>query len=134
MRGNTAGVFVPGSGIIQANHSSDFDTPNLTANHGGPLAYDHRDDFRVFGAKDWVFSAQHRMSTGLSFRGTSGAPTNYIGADPNEGPGLVYVLPRGTGQRLPWEFNSDLHLSYRFSEDKDKSVTISMDIFNLFNF
>ena len=134
LRGNTGGVFVPGSGIIQANHSSDFDTPNLTANHGGPLPYDHRDDFRIFGAKDWVLSPHHRLSSGLSVRGTSGAPTNYIGADTNEGPGLTYILPRGSGQRLPWEFGSDLHLSYRFSEDKDKSITVSIDVFNLLNF
>ncbi len=135
LRGNTGGVFVPGSGIIQANHSSDFDTANLTANHSGPLPYDHRHDFRIFGAKDWaVASPQHRLSTGILVPGTSGALTNYVGADPNEGPGLVYVLPRGSGERLPWEFSSDLHLSYRFSADREKAVTLSIDVFNLFNF
>lgn len=134
LRGNTGGVFVAGSGIIQANHSSDFDTPNLTANHSGPLPYDHRHDFRIFGAKDWVFSADQRLSTGLSVRGTSGAPTNYVGADPNEGPGLVYILPRGSGDRLPWEFGTDVHLAYAFTESKDRSIRVSLDIFNLFDF
>ena len=134
LRGNTAGAFVPGSGIIQANHSSDFDTPNLTANHYGPLPYDHRHDFRIFGAKDFVLTPHNRVSAGLSFRGTSGAPTNYIGADPNEGPGLVYILPRGSGARLPWEFDADVHIAYSVAQNKDRSVTISLDVFNLFNF
>jgi hypothetical protein len=81
-----------------------------------------------------VIDPHNRISTGLSVRGTSGAPTNYIGADPNEGPGLVYVLPRGSGKELPWEFGTDLHLAYAFAESKERSVTVSLDIFNLFNF
>ena len=134
LRGNTGGVFVAGSGIIQANHSSDFDTQNLTANHDGPLPYDHTHDFRIFGAKDWLLSPHSRFSTGLALRATSGAPTNYVGADPNEGPGLVYILPRGSGARLPWEFDADLHLAYGLSETKDRGLTLSIDVFNLFNF
>jgi hypothetical protein len=43
-------------------------------------------------------------------------------------------LPRGSGGRLPWTYDVDVNLGYRFQIDKDKSIGLSLDIFNLFNF
>jgi hypothetical protein len=44
------------------------------------------------------------------------------------------MLPRGSGGRLPWNYDIDMNVGYRFSIDKDTSIGITMDIFNLFNF
>jgi hypothetical protein len=49
------------------------------------------------------------------------------------GPDETFILPRGSGERTPWEFGADLSLGYRFQIDKDKSVQATIDVFNVFN-
>jgi hypothetical protein len=40
-------------------------------------------------------------------------------------------LPRGSGGRLPWTYDVDLNLGYRFNLNKDTSVLVTLDVFNL---
>jgi hypothetical protein len=44
-----------------------------------------------------------------------------------------FLLPRGSGGRLPWNYDVDMNVGYRFNVDKDKSITLTVDIFNLLN-
>jgi hypothetical protein len=102
-------------------------------NTDGPLPGDIRHSIKIFGAKDWLIGSQHRIGTGVALHGNSGGPTSYRGSYQYRS-GYAFYLPRGSGERLPWVFGSDLQLGYSYFIDKQKSIGITMDIFNLFNF
>src|SRR5262249_29627006 len=99
-----------------------------------PLASDHTHEIKAFGAKDFTFFKTWDLNIGLGFQAFSGNPTNYIGSHEIYGPGEVFIVPRGCGDRLPWNFSIDPHLGFGYRLAKDSVVTLSMDIFNVFNF
>jgi hypothetical protein len=132
LRGNINGMFNASNGQLNANHNFDFDIPAYTTNANGPLEGDHTHDIKIFGAKDWVIDPRNRVSTGLALRARSGAPINYTAADAVFG-SLYYILPRGSGGRLPWTYDVDANLGYRFNLNRDTSVLVTVDIFNLLN-
>jgi hypothetical protein len=134
LRGNVSGLFEPGAGLIQANHTGAFDSQQIMVNTTGPLPGDTRHQIKVFTAKDWTLTPEHGVTTGLSFHGRSGGPTNIYGTFPTLDPGTAYMVPRGSGERLPWQFGVDLQVGYRYALSKEKSLTFTMDVFNLFNF
>ena len=70
---------------------------------------------------------------GLSFRARSGAPTSYLGADPFTYPTESYLAARGSGPRLPWLFTADLQLAYRVAAFQGVGLSVTADVFNLFN-
>ena len=73
--------------------------------------------------------------TGLGIRAHFGERTNYLGAHPsNYGLDQVFILERGAGERLPWVYSADLRLGYSHHIDKDKSIQVTIDIFNILNF
>jgi hypothetical protein len=134
LRGNYVGLFRPENQQLDPNINSDFDLRSLLDNTTGDLPGDRRHQIKVFGAKDWTLDLQNHVTTGLAFRAHSGDPTNYLGSHPVYGSDLAFILPRGSGDRLPWNFGADLQIGYRFNIDKDKSLAVSLDVFNLFNF
>jgi hypothetical protein len=134
LRGNLAGLFRPETNQLDPNINSDFDLISLLANREGDLPGDRRHQIKLFGAKDWGLTPEHHVTTGLGIRAHSGEPTNYLGSHNIYGLDEVFILPRGSGDRTPWVFSSDLNLGYRFNIDKDKTVAATIDIFNLFNF
>jgi hypothetical protein len=134
LRGNYVGLFRPETGQLDPNINSDFDLLSLMPNRTGPLPSDRTHQIKVFGAKDWAINPQHHVTTGLGARAHSGEPTGAYGAHETYGQNEVFILERGSQKRLPWNFAGDLQLGYRFNLDKDKSVAITIDVFNLFNF
>jgi hypothetical protein len=134
LRGNYAGLFRPETAQIDPNINSDFDLRSLLANRDGPLPADRTHQIKLYGAKDWVLTPEHHVTTGVSLKARSGVPTGYLGSHPVYTLDETFILPRGSGERTPWEFGADLSLGYRFQIDKDKSVQATIDIFNLFNF
>jgi hypothetical protein len=74
------------------------------------------------------------LSTGLSYSVRSGEPTNYLGGHIIYGPDQTFLVPRGSGERLPWVHSVDAHLGAGFKLSKDSDVQITVDAFNLFNF
>jgi hypothetical protein len=134
LRGNYAGLFRPETQQLDPNINSDFDLRSLLPNRDGPLPGDRTHQIKLYGAKDWILTPEHHVTTGMTLKGRSGTPTGYYGSHPVYGPDETFVLPRGSGERNPWEFGADLALGYRFQIDKDKSVQATIDIFNLFNF
>jgi hypothetical protein len=133
LRGNYAGLFRPETQQLDPNINSDFDLRSLLANRDGPLPGDRTHQIKLYGAKDWILTPEHHVTTGISLKARSGTPTGYFGSHPVYGPDETFILPRGSGPRNPWEFGADLALGYRFQIDKDKSVQATVDIFNLFN-
>ena len=134
LRGNYPGLFRPESGDLLPGHGTDFDLKSLMINRYGYLPGDRRHDIKVFGSKDWPIAKVHNITTGTSFRAHSGEPTNYLGAHPIYEGDEAYILKRGSGERLPWEYAADVQLGYRYDFDKSKSITFTVDIFNIFDF
>ena len=133
LRGNVGG-FIAQDGTIGPSHNSDFDSPYFTNNQYGPLPGDHTHDMKVFAAKDWHLAPRHSLSTGTGLRAQSGGPINYYASDATYGGSLNLLLPRGSGGRMPWQYNTDVNLAYHYNFDKNKSLTFTVDVFNLFNF
>jgi hypothetical protein len=132
LRGNIGGLFI--NGEFDPNHNASFDSKAFTINEEGPLDGDRTHEFKLFGAKDWVINLQNRLTTGLSFRANSGSPINFWAADNIYGPGtLNLLLPRGAGGRTPWIYDVDANIGYRFALDRDKSIAVTIDIYNLAN-
>lgn len=134
LRGNWAGLFRPETGQLDPNINSDFDLTSLLDNREGPLSGDHTHSIKVYGAKDFVLPGSALLSAGLSYSGRSGEPTNYLGSHPIYGADQVFILQRGSGERLPWVHTVDAHLGFGFRLAKDSDVQITADVFNLFNF
>jgi hypothetical protein len=128
LRGN-----IPGLDSLGGNHGGYFDAPELVVNTYGPLSGDNTHDIKLYVAKDWDFNPHNALLTGLAARGTSGAPTSYYGGDILYGPGANTLVPSGEGPRLPWTYDLDVTLGYRYSFDKDRAISVGIDIFNLFN-
>jgi outer membrane receptor protein involved in Fe transport len=132
--GNWSGLFLAENNQLDPNITGAFDLISLLPNTTGPLPGDRTHQIKLFGAKDWTLDPQDHVMTGVAFRAHSGEPTNYLGSHPIYGNDTAFILPRGSGDRTPWVFTTDLNLGYRFNIDKDKAVQATVDIFNLFNF
>lgn len=133
LRGNYAGLFRPETGQLDPGSNSDFDLKSLTVNRSGWLPGDNRHAFKGFGSKSIELSENNILAFGAAFRAQSGGPTDYLGSHPLYGAEEVYILPRGSGNRLPWTYNIDgnVHFDRRLGEER--TVGISIDVFNIFN-
>ena len=140
LRGNIAGLYRPETGQLDPNINSDFDLKSLTVNRYGPLPGDTTHEFKAYLARDFplneFFAGPDNMAInlGLGYRGTSGNPTSFLGAHPIYGTSEVHILPRGSGDRLPFVHRFDTHLQYDVKLSKSSAFSVYMDVFNLFNF
>ena len=132
LRGNYPGL---ASGPYPSPHTlSDFDLLSLLPNRDGPLPGDRRHSVKVFGAKEFVLPKNVRINIGMGYTGTSGAPLDVLGAHPYYGRGAAFILPRGSGGNLPWIHSVDSNLAVGYRVGKDSTLSVSVDVFNLFNF
>jgi hypothetical protein len=134
LRGNIAGLFRPESGQLDPNINSDFDLRSMMANRQGPLAGDRRHQLKALGSYEFELPNDMRVNLGGVMMARSGDPSNYLGAHPIYGQNEAYLLPRGSGPRLPWMFSLDARAGYIFRFTKERMVEVSLDVFNLFNF
>jgi hypothetical protein len=134
LRGNYSGLFRPDNGQLAPNVTSDFDLLSMTDNRDGPLPADRTHSLKVFGAREFVFSPKASVNLGLSYRSNSGAPLNVTGAQYIYGPGFTYILPRGSGGRLPWVHNVDAQVAFNYKLGRGLLASLTVDSFNLFNF
>jgi hypothetical protein len=133
LRGNWDGLFRPATDQLDPGTNSDFDLRSLTVNRSGPLDGDRRHELKVFLARDVPVAPQHHINLGASYRARSGAPTSYMGAHAVYGNDELFILPRGSGPRLPWQHTVDTHLGYTFLRTESQTFAVTCDIFNLFN-
>ena len=133
LRGNWDGLFRPQTDQLDPGTNSDFDLRSLTVNRYGPLDGDRRHEIKFFGARDIPITQQHHINLGASYRARSGAPTSYLGRHAIYGNDEVFLLPRGSGPRLPWQHTVDGHVGYTFLRTETQSFAVTADIFNLFN-
>ncbi len=132
--GNYSGLFRPENLQLAPNVTSDFDLISLTENKMGLLLLDHTHSVKLYGAKELPITGQISLNLGLSYRGTSGAPINVTGNHYIYGPDFTFILPRGAGGRLPFVHNIDTRLAANYRLSKDMVASLSVDVFNLFNF
>jgi hypothetical protein len=132
--GNYPGLFSPVTNQLDPNILSDFDLISLLPNRTGLLPFDRTHSVKLFGAKEINFTNALSASIGMSYRGNSGTPINYLGAHPEYGQDEAYVLPRGSGGRTPWVNTIDSNIGLNYRIGKDQVVSFTMDVFNLFNF
>ncbi|EAU61874.1 protein oar [Stigmatella aurantiaca DW4/3-1] len=132
--GNYSGLFRPENLQLAPNVTSDFDLVSLTENHMGLLPLDRTHSLKFYGAKELVLSGSASINLGLSYRGASGAPLNVVGAHYIYGPDFTFILPRGSGGRLPWVHAFDTRLAVNYRLTGDMVATVSLDVFNLLNF
>ncbi|MRG91224.1 TonB-dependent receptor [Polyangium spumosum] len=133
-RGNLAGLFRPETGQLDPNINSDFDLISLLPNRTGDLPGDRRHVIKVFGAKEFQLPANVTINVGLGYLGRSGAPLNVLGSHPLYGGSEVFILPRGAGGRTPWVHSIDSNVTFGYRFSKDSTLSVGVDIFNLFNF
>jgi hypothetical protein len=133
LRGNYGGLFRSEDLQLDPHQNSDFDLPSLIANRKGDLPGDHRHSIKLFGAYAFGLGDAGVLTPGLAVRARSGAPSNVLGGHPLYGPDQVYILPRGSGERLPWSFRSDFRLDFTHDFDDARSISLTIDVFNLFN-
>jgi hypothetical protein len=119
---------------LDPNILSDFDLISLLPNRTGLLPFDRTHSVKLFGAKEFNVTNALSASIGLSYRGNSGTPINYLGAHPEYGQDEAYVLPRGSGGRTPWVNTIDSNVGVNYRIGKDQVVSVTLDVFNLFNF
>ncbi len=131
LRGNYSGLFRAEDLQLDPHQNSDFDLESLTVNREGDLPGDHRHSIKVFGAYVFDLGDVGVVTPGLALRARSGAPSNLLGSHTLYGPDQVYILPRGSGERLPWSFRSDVRLEFAHDFDDDHSIALVIDVFNL---
>jgi outer membrane receptor for Fe3+-dicitrate len=134
LSGNIAGLFRPESEQLDPNINSDFDLRSMMANRQGPLAGDKRHQLKAFGSYEFPVATDMRINLGTVLKANSDDPTNYLGAHPIYGSNEAYLLPRGSGPRLPWVFAMDARAAYIVNFTKSNAVEVTLDVFNLFNF
>jgi hypothetical protein len=133
LRGNYAGLYAPEDGYLGPNGTADFDSPNVPINRDGALKGDIRHTIKLLAAKEWRITNTQGLGTGLSFAARSGAPTSYLATDKYTYPSEAYVVERGIGPRLPWNYGLDLRLAYRVGVMAGTTISVTADVFNVLN-
>jgi outer membrane receptor protein involved in Fe transport len=134
LRGNWEGLYRPQTGQLDPGTNSDFDLQSVTVNRYGPLAGDRRHELKLFVARDLSITPQHHINLGGSYRSHSGGPRSYLASHVLYGLDEVFLLPRGAGERLPWEHAIDGHVGYTFLQSENRTLAVTLDAFNLLNF
>ncbi len=134
LRGNYNGLFRPETGQLDPNINADFDLISLLPNRTGPLDADRNHFIKAYVSKEFVITSSFSLVAGLTYEGRSGAPINYLGSHPLYGADEVFVLPRGSGGRLPWRHAFNAKGGVRYKISKDNVVEFTADVFNMFNF
>ncbi|HEX4455855.1 MAG TPA: TonB-dependent receptor [Kofleriaceae bacterium] len=130
--GNYPGLFSTETGQLDPNITSEYDLEALLANRYGPTGLDRPHNLKIDGFYRFDFKVGGLLTLGASIRGQSGIPHNILGADPY-GQGESYILPRGVEPRSPFSNEEDIHVSYGYRLNKQVTLEVFADIFNLFN-
>jgi outer membrane receptor protein involved in Fe transport len=134
LRGNYSGLFRADTGQLSPNLTRDFDLLSLTTNRMGPLPGDRTHSIKAFGAREFQLTRATSLNLGMSYRGRSGTPLNFLGAHPRRSGSETFILPRGSAGRLPWTHNVDMHLGVNQQLGTRYTLSLALDVFNLFNF
>ncbi|HEY0482329.1 MAG TPA: TonB-dependent receptor [Kofleriaceae bacterium] len=130
--GNYPGLFNPETGQPSANLTSMYDLPELMSNRYGPLQIDRPHSLKLDLYHRWPIGRADAIVLGGRARVQSGRPHSVLAGNPY-GVGESYLLPRGAGERAPFESALDGHVAYHRELSKGISLEGYIDVFNLFD-
>jgi hypothetical protein len=133
LKGNYNGLFKE-TGQLDPNITSDFDLVSLLPNRTGYLDGDVRHRVKIFAAGDIPVGEKWMIDLGGSFNGSSGRATNFLGSHELYGLNESFLLPRGSGERMPWVYNVNVRGGIGFAFSKSSRVSFAIDAFNVLNF
>jgi hypothetical protein len=133
LRGNFPGLVRPETNQLDPNNNSEYDLLSLLPNRDGPLPGDIPNAFKVDAGYLYEVNSRTSVQLGGKFRANEGTPLNYLGAHPLYGTGEAFILPRGAGGRLPWNYQLDLRAALAYRISKDYAAQLSVDLFNVTN-
>ncbi|MCM3877701.1 MAG: TonB-dependent receptor [Thermoanaerobaculia bacterium] len=128
LRGNYSGAIRVASGQTDPGINADYDYWQFTQNADGILELDRPHQFRV----DAVYNAPFGLNVGLNAYVRSGQTTNKLGYYNSFYPDLLYLQNRGSGERLPVDYEANLSLGYELKVGP-VTITPQLYIFNLLN-
>jgi hypothetical protein len=131
--GNYDGFVDPTTGAINIGASTQYDTPALVRNSFGPLATNQPHRVKLDGYYSFVFKDAGMLTVGGSFRFGSGVPISTRGTFFRYGTPLVYVLPRGSGGRVPPNYQLNASVSWAYPLPKDVELEIGARLLNVTN-
>jgi TonB dependent receptor-like, beta-barrel len=134
LAGNMEGLFRSYDGQLDPNINTDFDYARLLVNRDGPLPGDVRHTIKAYLSKEFVILPVLSLTAGVAYVGSSGRPIDFQAASSFYGPGEVFVFPRGSGGRLPWQHTIDVNAAVNFRLASSTVLSVSINVFNLFNF
>ncbi len=108
-----------------------FDAPAGTVNDDGVLPQDHRHSLEVDGYFVAPLGGGEEVLLGVTTRTRSGTPTSHLA--PGPAGGLVFVLPRASGERTETVTETDLHLGFRRYVAAGTVVELFLEVFNVVN-
>ena len=131
--GNYDGTFQNSTSQLDPNINSAFDFADFLMNADGPLTNDRRHQVKFDASYQWGQGRLTGLNVGVSTRYLSGLPLTAYGYS------FVYqnweysLTPRGTLGRGPADYEADVHVGYPLRFGNNRSVSLSLDLFNLFN-
>ncbi len=130
-RGNYPGLFNAVTGQLDPNILSEYDLLSLLPNKDGPLPGDIPNAFKVDTAYLYPIDEKTSLQLGGNLHAQEGTPINYLGAHPLYGPSEAFILPRGSGGRLPWTWSLNLRAGATYKISKDYNLGATIDLFNV---
>jgi len=128
LRGNYSGAVRVASGQTDPGINADYDYYQFSQNADGKLELDRPHQVRL----DAVYQAPFGVAVGLQAYVRSGQPTNRLGWFNSYYPDLIYLDQRGSGDRLPVDYEGNLSLAYEMKVGP-VIITPQLYIFNLLN-
>lgn len=133
LEGNYDGLFQNSTGQLDPNINSAFDYADFLVNADGPLTNDRRHQVKVDGSYAFSRGPADGLTLGVSTRYLSGQPLTAFGYSFLYANWEYYLTPRGALGRGPADWEADLNLGYPVRLGGNKSLRLSLAIFNLFN-
>ena len=111
----------------------EYDLPELLVNRNGPLPNDRPHNFKFSGAYKISLRRPGNIVLGMVLTAQSGTPIEVLGRHPTYGPNETFILPRGSGGRLPAISQLNLRVAYDVEIYKEVRAEVALDVFNVLN-
>ena len=134
-RGNHEGLYMSGYDQLDPNITALYDIPSFLPNSDGRLRSDKPYQFKMFGAYSWDWG----LTLSEGFLLSAGVPISAQGPEivNGYGDGTIFLQERGSQGRTSAYWNVDFHADYRLPLGSrlggSRSVSVILDVFNLFN-
>ncbi|HET9795659.1 MAG TPA: TonB-dependent receptor [Thermoanaerobaculia bacterium] len=129
LKGNYSGAIREADGQTDPGINADYDYGVFLHNGSGYLDLDRRHQIRL----DAAYSAPFGLQVGVGAYARSGTPLSVLGYYNSFYPDNVFLTPRGSAGRTPWDYEVNLNLAYSWNAGRGISVTPMIYVFNLLN-